>query len=130
MSSHLAPALVGLVLLAGCAATGAAQPSERLDGVWVGTISPRGGALGASGATTGVARLTLAQRQDAVDGALTMPGVVARVSGIVRGRALQASVDGRSQQGAGNLPLELTLGPDGTLAGLLESSPISLRRAP
>jgi hypothetical protein len=130
MSHYLASALVGLFLFAGCAAAGPAQSPDRLDGVWVGTISPRGGALGASGATAGVARLTLVQRQEAVQGTLTMPGVVARVSGIVRGRALQGSVDGRSHQGAGNLPLELTLGADGTLAGVLESSPISLRRYP
>jgi len=41
-----------------------------------------------------------------------------------------AGSEGRSQQGAGNLPLELTLEQDGTLAGLLESSPVSLRRYP
>lgn len=59
-----------------------------------------------------------------------MPGAVARVSGTVRGRTLQGSIAGRGQQGAGNLPLELTLERDGTLAGLLESSPVSLRRYP
>ena len=59
-----------------------------------------------------------------------MPGAVASVSGTVRGRTLQGSIEGRGQQGAGNLPLELTLERDGTLAGLLESSPVSLRRYP
>jgi hypothetical protein len=130
MSLRLARALVGVCFLTGCAAAGPAQPPERLDGVWIGTISPRGGALAASGTTAGAARLTLAQRQEAVEGTLTMPGAVARVSGTVSGRTLRGSIEGRSQQGAGNLPLELTLEQDGTLAGLLESSPVSLRRYP
>jgi hypothetical protein len=130
MSPRLARALVGVCFLTGCSAAGSIEPAERLDGVWIGTISPRGGALGASGTTAGVARLTLSQRQEAVQGTLTMPGAVARVSGTVRGRTLQGSIEGRSQQGAGNLPLELTLERDGTLAGLLESSPVSLRRYP
>jgi len=130
MSPRLARALVGVCFLSGCAAAGSVEPPERLDGIWIGTISPRGGALAASGTTAGAARLTLAQHHEAVQGTLMMPGAVARVSGTVRGRTLRGSIEGRSQQGAGNLPLELTLEQDGTLAGLLESSPVSLRRYP
>ena len=42
-----------------------------------------------------------AERQEAVRGTLTMPGAVASVSGTVRGRTLQGSIEGRGTAGRG-----------------------------
>lgn len=123
--------MVGVALLAaGCAGTRADDsPLPDVAGTWVGSIAPVGGILATmAGVGAGEVRMILVQRGRAVSGEVALPGARGTLSGALYENEFGGSFTGRTGQGAGDVPVTLTVTGD-HMKGFVEYSPITLRRA-
>ena len=122
-------AAVGL-LAAACATAGVESARvPDVSGTWVGTISPVGGMLATmAGVAAGEVRVTLVQRGREVSGGASLSGGRWTVRGLLYGLDFSGSITGETGQGAGGIPVNLTITGD-RMEGFAEFSPITLRRA-